>query len=336
MDLDRPEEHGRHTTAPVPGGPFSAISRRGFVASAAAFTAGTPAFAAESFVQRHRLEIGIQLYMLGPEVADDLDGALAAVAAIGYRQVELAGFLGRDAASVRKSLDHAGLTCPSVHVQGRSAGGADPSLEDPGRLADALAAVGARVAVMPTPRIPPRLGLRPAPGEVRGAYLRRVLPQFAAEDWKANADFLNRTAATLAGRGIRVGYHNHNAEFAPIGDTTGFEILLAETDPGRITFELDAGWATAAGLDPGALLARHPGRFSMMHVKDVKASTRRNYVLQQDPTEVGSGVIDWHRLLPLAHRAGVSHYFVEQEPPFERPRLASAQLSFEYLTRVPA
>lgn len=312
------------------------IDRRGLIGLAASFLAGSRALAAETFMARHRIAFGIQLYTLGPEVAADLEGAFGALAAIGYRQVELAGFLGREPSSVRRSLDRAGLACPAVHVQGRALGGPDPTLEEPDRLAAALSVVGARVAVMPTPRIPERLGLRPGPEETRGAYLRRVLPQFTIEDWKANAAFLNQAAEALSSYGIALGYHNHNTEFAPLGGTNGFEVLLAETDPATVTFELDAGWATAAGLDPADLLRRSPGRFSMMHVKDVKASTRRNFILQQDPTEVGRGIIDWRSLLPVAHRSGVRHFFVEQEPPFERPRIESAKISFDYLARIPA
>ena len=99
---------------------------------------------------------------------------------------------------------------------------------------------------------------------------------------------------------------------------------------------MDVGWVTAAGQDPFALLKKHPGRFTLMHVKDIKASTKPNFVLQQDPTEVGGGMIDWPKLLPAAYAAGVRGFFVEQEAPFAHARLDSAKISFDYLAGVAA
>ncbi len=139
-----------------------------------------------------------------------------------------------------------------------------------------------------------------------------------ADDWRFNADFLNAKGAVLKRSGLKLAYHNHNAEFSPLagggqGARNGYEILLATTDPALVGFEMDAGWVAAAGQDPFALLKDHPGRFTAMHVRDIKATTKPNFVFVQDPTEVGSGKIDWKRLLPAAHAAGVRDFFVEQE-----------------------
>ncbi len=94
---------------------------------------------------------------------------------------------------------------------------------------------------------------------------------------------------------------------------------------------MDAGWVVAAGADPLALLAAYPHRFSAMHVKDVKAGTHPNFSLQMDPCEVGQGTIDWKALLAKAHAANVRQFYVEQEPPFNKPRLESVAISFKYL-----
>jgi sugar phosphate isomerase/epimerase len=94
---------------------------------------------------------------------------------------------------------------------------------------------------------------------------------------------------------------------------------------------MDVGWVVAAGQDPFALMRAHPGRFKQMHVKDVLATTKPNFVFQQDPTEIGSGMIDWKKLLPVAYAAGIRDFFVEQEPPFAKPRLESVKVSFDYL-----
>jgi sugar phosphate isomerase/epimerase len=312
------------------------LDRRGFLAAGAAVMSGVgtgASAAAQPFFKKTGLPIGIQLYTLAPDAAKDLDGTLAAVAAAGYRTVELAGFLGRTPAQFRAALDQAGLKAASVHVQGRGLG-PDPAFDgDLGRVADALNAVGATNAIMPLCYIPERLGLRPAAGEDIAGWLRRVLGGMTADDWKMNAQFLNQKAAGLKAAGIKVGYHNHNVEFLPLGGTNGMEILLKETDP-AVTFEIDAGWVAAAGKDPVALMKAHKGRFTLMHVKDLKASTKPNFALQMDPTEIGSGTLNWKTLLPAAHAAGVRHFFVEQEPPFERPRIEAAKLSHDFLARV--
>lgn len=300
-------------------------------------SAATGASAAQPFFRQAGLPIGIQLYTLGPAAAVDLDASLKALADIGYRTVELPGFLGKSPADIKAALDRAGLTCPSVHIQPRGRGGADPTLDgDPGKLAAALHTVGAKAAVAPICFFPDRLELRPQAGEDMGGMLRRLVSQMTADDWKLNAQFLNTRAEALRKEGLKVGYHNHNFEFLPLGSTTGQEILLKETDPDLVTFEVDVGWVAAAGHDPAALIARHKGRFTMMHVKDIKPSTKPNFALAMDPTEVGSGAIDWKALLPAARRAGVVNFFVEQEPPFARPRLEAAKICHDFLAGVTA
>lgn len=295
------------------------------------------AAAAAPFFKQANLPIGIQLYTLGPDAMKDLPGTLKAVAGIGYKTVELPGFMGKSPAEMRAALDGAGLKCPSVHIQPRGRGGADPTLDgDPGKLAEAMHAVGAKAAVAPICLFPDRLEMKPQPGEDGGAMLRRLVSQMTADDWKAFAQFLNQRATALKAHGIQVGYHNHNFEFAPLGETNGLEILLKETDPSLVTFECDVGWVAAAGHDPAALLTKHKGRFTMMHVKDLKASTTPNFALKMDPTEVGSGELDWKKLLPAARAAGVTGFFVEQEPPFTRPRIEAAKLCYDYLASVAA
>lgn len=310
------------------------LHRRALLAAAAvglgAGVSGAAQAQARPFFRRHGLPIGIQLYTLGPEAARDLEGTLAAVAGIGFRTVELAGFYGRSPQDLRAALDKAGLKATSAHIQPRGAPGA--SFEgDVGKVAEALNVVGATHAVMPIPRIPERLGLVPAAGEDFVGYLRRVFSQMTADDWRANAQFLNEKGAALARSGIRVGYHNHNMEFAPLGGVSGMEILLAETDPKLVTFEADVGWIAASGQDPADLLTRHKGRFTLMHVKDLKASTQPNFTLAMDPSDIGAGRIEWKRLLPAAHAAGVRHFFLEQEPPFPGPRIDSARAGHDFL-----
>jgi sugar phosphate isomerase/epimerase len=314
------------------------LDRRGVLAggaalAAAAMSGAADAAAASPFFARHKLPLGIQLYTLGPDAQKDLDGTLKQVAAIGYRKVELAGLLGRTPAEFRAALDRAGLTCTSAHIQAQ--GGEGTFSGDLGKLAADLKTLGVETAIMPTAKFPERLG-GPTKEEGVGGYLKRVTSSLTADDWKANADFLNARGKALKSAGIKVGYHNHNFEFAPVGQTNGLEILLANTDPALVTFEVDIGWVAAAGVDPYAFLAKHKGRFTLMHVKDVKADTKGNYAFQMDPAEIGSGKLDWKRLLPEAYAAGVRGFYVEQEPPFTRPRIEAAKISHDYLAGVKA
>lgn len=308
------------------------LSRRGLLGAGAALLGASLTSLAtateQPFFARHELPVGIQLYSLGPDLAKELDAQLATVAKIGFKSVELAGYLGRTPAELRAAFDKAGLVCPSAHISPKGAGGFSGDLD---KLADEMHVIGVKSVMMPIFYIPDRLG-----GDLRAAGV-----QMTADDWKWNADFLNEKAAVLKKAGIVAGYHNHNFEFAPLKDangaaTHGMEILLKGTDPSLVTFEMDAGWVTAAGQDPFALLKAHPGRFTQMHVKDIKATTKANFELKQDPTEVGGGMIDWKRLLPAAYAAGVRGFYYEQEPPFAHPRLESARISYDYLAKVVA
>ena len=168
------------------------------------------------------------------------------------------------------------------------------------------------------------------------AALARMFADAGADGWKRTATLLNEKAAALLPHGIQVGYHNHNIEFAPVGGTTGWDILIKETDPALVKFEVDVGWVAAAGLDPAAFLQRNRGRVRWLHAKDLKASTKPNFALTMDPVEAGSGKQDWARILSAAQRAGVEHFYVEQEPPFAIPRIEAARRSWTYLSQLRA
>ena len=310
------------------------LSRRnliGFSGASMALAAITPARAAkEGFFMRTKLPIGLQLYTLGPGLAADLDNMLSQVAKTGYKTVELAGYLGRTPKDLRAAFDKAGLAATSAHVQGRK-GGPDPSLVELDRLIPDAHVLGVKTIVLPMFPIPTHINMTPKAGEALRPLLARMSQQMSLDDWKATADLLNTAGATLKRAGLRLGYHNHNVEFAPSGGTTGMDYLLTNTDPALVHFEMDVGWVVAAGADPFALIKAHPHRFKQMHVKDVLPTTKPNFVFQQDPTEIGSGMIDWKRLLPAAYAAGIRDIFVEQEAPFARPRLEAIKVSFDYL-----
>lgn len=316
---------------------YSSLSRRGLLQLGIASLASLPAldaFAASSgtgFFARYRLPLGLQLYTVADTARTDLEGTLKRIADIGYQTIELAGLHGHRVAELRAAADRAGLQLVSIHV-GADARPGELSLGgDLPVLAASAHQLGVTDVVMPMFSMPARLG---GPAEREGflAYLQRVVPQLTADDWHRTAEQLNGFGSKLRREGLKFGYHNHNPEFAPLADdTNGFEILLKETDHKAVSFELDTGWAAAAGHDPVEIIRHHAGRITQLHVKDIKESTRTNYALAQDPTEVGSGALDWPALLSTARGAGIRRYFVEQEPPFRGDRYDSIAASLRYL-----
>ena len=309
-------------------------------ASLAAGIGGGTAQAAprRGFFRRVGLPVGLQLYTLGDEPRADIDATFARLAAIGYRDIELSQLYGRSPAQIRAAADRAGLAISAMHLAVSTQPVPDPASlmlnSDPQRIADGLGALGARAGVMPIAPFPPNM--KPRPGESYMATIPRSFAEAGADHWKRTAALLNERAALLKPLGVTLGYHNHNFEFAPLGNTTGWEVLMRETDPSLVFVEADVGWVAAAGLDPVAFLRRYSGRVRWLHVKDLKSETLPNFALSMAPTEVGSGKQDWARILPAAYRAGVRHFYVEQEPPFAMPRMEAAAKSHAYLAQLRA
>ncbi|MFI4885751.1 MAG: sugar phosphate isomerase/epimerase family protein [Steroidobacterales bacterium] len=327
--------------APVPQAQsMRAISRRAFLGAAAAVgcTAATPGFSAPAlprgFFAGHQLPIGLQLYTLGDAPYRDLDGTLREVAGIGYRTVESVGFMKRTAPAFRAALDGAALACPSAHVPLQPDAGGGPTLAgDVGKLAADMHRIGVEYVVVPIFAVPQRFG-GPRKGEDGVEFLSRAGAQMTADDWRHLAAQLNDKGAALKREGLKLAYHNHNVEFTRLGSRTAYELLLENTEPGAVWFEMDVGWVAAAGVDPIRLLRAHRQRFRLMHVKDIKASTAPNQSFKMDPADVGSGTLDWKSILPVGYDAGVRYYYVEQEPPFAGPRMDAARADYEYLARV--
>jgi sugar phosphate isomerase/epimerase len=273
----------------------------------------------------------LEIYTLGN--VTDLDATFAEVAAIGYREIELPNLLGKQPADVAAAAKRAGLKISSVHVPLANGSGLAFGAE-PAKLAEILGTLGAKWAVAPLLQLP--TNMRPLPGEDFPKAIARSVAAEGESIWKKTAVALNESAAKLRPLGIQVAYHNHNVEFAPIGNTTGWDVLVRETDPRLVSFEVDLGWVTAAGRDPVAFLRQHRGRIKLLHVKDVAGGSPTNFAITMKPTEVGSGTQPWARLLPAAYDAGVRHFYVEQEPPFAIPRIEAARKSYAYLAALKA
>jgi sugar phosphate isomerase/epimerase len=261
--------------------------------------------------------IGLQLYTVREEVAKDLPGTLKQLAAIGYREVELAGAPQRAVAEVRRLLADNGLTCPSVHTNmAELQTAADAKIEF-------VRALGAQYLVCAFPWT--------ADSRFKSAGGQGIAAGITLDDWKWNAEQLNRIGERARKAGVRMGYHNHNMEFRSYDGVVGFDELLRLTDPGLVTIELDIAWVVTAGADPLHYLKEHADRISLLHVKEVRKDlqvVREKLVAQT--TEVGSGRIDWKRLFAAMDPQHIKHYFVEQEN-FERPPLEAVKISFEYL-----
>jgi sugar phosphate isomerase/epimerase len=274
--------------------------------------------------------IGLQVYTLGGDALDDPDATFAALARMGYCVVELMPFSRRTPAEVRVALDRAGLAAHGTQTSFKTETG--PNLTTGfGALVEGAHVIGLSWVVPSLFDVPERLG-PPRAGEDLGGWFVRLAAEMTADDWKHYADTLNATGARLKREGLRIAHHNHNLEFNPIGGTTGFDLIVANTDPALVSFELDTGWAAAAGHDPIAILKRYPDRFRMLHMKDIAPETMPNYAFKQVPAIPGRGVLDWQALLPAAKAAGVTGWYVEEEAPFATTRLDAVRANYAYFS----
>jgi sugar phosphate isomerase/epimerase len=244
----------------------------------------------------HQTPLGIQLYTVRELLAKDFEGTLAALSRIGYREVEFAGLFGRPAREVRAMLDRLGLQTPSGHVD-------MPAITDTldQTIAEAKT-LGHEYVIVPW-----------IDEDARTASgYRRIAATF------------NRAGARLRAAGLTLGYHNHWFEFDPLAGspaTCGYDLLLAGTDPELVVMELDLYWIRKGGKDALQYFRTHPGRFRLVHVKDMGKDGSM--------VDVGQGVIPWPTVLHAARRAGVQHFLAEHDNPPDP--LAFARATYAYL-----
>jgi sugar phosphate isomerase/epimerase len=264
--------------------------------------------------------IGLQIYTVREAASKDLPGTLRAIADIGYGEVELAGIPTLPVAEMRTLLTDCGLAVPSMHTSMRELqAGAEKSIEY-------ARALGVRYLVCSFPWT----------AEPRSFPIASIASAMTLDDWKWNAEQLNRVGELARKAGLRVGYHNHNMEFRSYDGVVAFDKLLRWTDPALVTIELDIGWVVTAGHDPAACLRKYADRISLLHVKDVRKDLSVTIdQLKAQTTEVGSGKVDWKAVFAATLPGQIRHYFVEQEN-FERSPLESVKISFEYLRRLGA
>lgn len=284
-------------------------TRRNFLKQSALLAASvaiTPTLASAAIKKK---AIGIQLWSVRDLIDKDLSNVIGKIAQIGYKEVETFdyskknGFWGLNAKEFNNVLRQNGLKSPSGHFN------LDSYLQDKktDQLKDYIEAaniLGSEYIIIPS--LPSSLTK-------------------TADGYKKAAEKLNEAAITCKTAGLKIAYHNHNSEFKKFEDTTGYDILLKETDKKLVDFELDLYWANYAKQDVIKIFEAHPGRFKLWHIKDMD---KTNYNLN---TEIGKGLVNFKPIFAAAKLAGVKYYVVEHESNYKPDELGSIKDSFHYV-----
>jgi sugar phosphate isomerase/epimerase len=270
------------------------------------------------------LPVGLQLYSVRKLLPNDYARTLRQLAAIGYREVEAAGFFGHSADEVKSAMGNAGLRCVSAHYP----------MSELSKNADGILqyakTLGLSYVICSSPSVADPAKLASYPGGA-GKYFTNAM---SADDWRWNAQQFNLLGKKFKAEGIQFGYHNHTTEFRDIGSgLAGFDVLLKETDPAYVTLEMDCGWVSAAGKDPVAYLRQYPGRISLLHVKDLKPPVPGKLPGERSSTILGKGTIDYKPIFVAAKKAGIKHYFVEQEE-FDGDIMQELTADYQYLHKM--
>ena len=249
--------------------------------------------------------VGLQLYSLRNQFAMDVPGTLDKVRDYGLKYVELAGTYGLPPEKFKSELKSRGLVAVSGHF----------SFE---RFRDDIDAVAAEART---------LGLKYA-----GCAW---IPHQGSFDEKACREAIaifNQAGQVLAKQGIKFFYHIHGYEFKPHGDGTLFDLMMKETDPKFVTYEMDVFWVVHAGQDPVKLLGKYKNRWDLTHLKGMKEGTKTGLLTGQSDVSndvaLGAGQIDYAPILRAAKKAKVKWHFIEDESPSSERQIAE---SLQYL-----
>src|SRR5713226_3460676 len=290
------------------------MNRRTFIGTsiAAAVAASRPACPAET----HHIErVGLQLYTVRDLMKKDFDSTIAKVAQIGYKEVEFAGYFGKSPQEVRAILDSNKLTSPSEHVPYETVEKKWPE------TLEAAHTLGQKFIVCPWIDVSQRK---------------------EGDGWKHAAEAFNRAGEAAQKAGIQFAYHNHAFEFESseaLGGKLPYDYLLAETDPKLVKMEMDLCWITVGGQDPLAYFDKYPGRFPLVHVKDwvkdasapsaYQGAMGQSVEFRGHMADVGQGSIDWKNIFARSAKAGIKHYFVENDDP--KSPFDDIRISYNYL-----
>jgi sugar phosphate isomerase/epimerase len=254
---------------------------------------------------------GVQLYTVRDQLKKQPAETLKAIAAIGYKEVELAG---SEVDKLVPLAKESGLTPVSTHIDGALVLKDTPQ-ETLDKTFDGIASLGLKYALMAY--VPP---------EQRGKE---------AGDYKKFGDRMNQVAQSAKRAGLAFGYHNHAFEFGKLADgTRPLDTILESFDPALVRFEIDVFWVSVTGNDPVALIQKLGKRVMMVHLKDKAEGTPVQFnenVAHTAFKEVGAGTVDIPGVLKAARATGVEHYFVEQDYTPGDP-LESLKKSYGYLS----
>lgn len=223
---------------------------------------------------------GLQLYTLRDIIADDPEATIRQVADYGYTQIEsYEGPMGMwwdmGHTGFKSLLDELGMTAVSSHAN---------IFEDFERKANEAAEIGLKYIVCPW-----------------------IGPQDTLDGYRNMADQFNEIGEIAKNVGLRFAYHNHAYSFEEQEGEIPHDVLMENTDPDLVEYQMDIYWVVAAGHDPAAWMEKYPGRFTSGHVKDLSPGD------EPESTVLGTGSIDFTDLLPTAVEYGMEDFIVEQE-----------------------
>ena len=263
--------------------------------SLGAMLLGAAGFKSASEADRKGFGVGLQLYSIRDAMTADAVGTLKKVSVMGYKNLELASyadgkFYGFAPKEFKKIVTDLGMVCYSSHSQVESA---NITMDKAKLMADAHAQVGVKYCIKPWIEEPDR----------------------NVESYKKMIADCNEVGKIMKGVGIQFGYHNHNFEFLNTkGVVPYYDIFLKEMDADLITMELDLFWACKAGQNPVEMFKKYPGRFQLLHFKDMKTNQPPFFtVIKDDICSVGAGVIDFKKILSAKAIAGAKCFIVEDD-----------------------
>ena len=245
--------------------------------------------------------IGLELYSVRKEMAQDFDRTLAAVRAIGYTDVELLwshNNWGKSTAQVKAALEREGLRAPSAHISPTA------MLVNWERRLETAKVLGHEYLIVPS----------------LTSDTQRTL-----DDWRAWADRFNEAGAVARRAGIWLAFHSEPDHMKPVEGRVPYDIFVERTDPNVVRHQLDIGNMALGGADPMAYLAKYKDRYWSFHIKDVVADRSRD-------TELGAGVLNLKAILAAIPNIDAKPCYVEQEG--SQDSVASARKNFEYLRRL--
>ncbi len=235
---------------------------------------------------------GIVSYTFRREFAKDVPGTLDRIKSLGVTDMEFSNLFGQSAEDLRKMLDERGMVCSSLGVS------YDDFRDNTDEVAANAKALGAKFV---------RVAWIPHKGQMTLEKITEVA-----------GDFNRRGRHLREKHGLIFCYHNHGYEFVPHLDGTLFDELMRQTLPEDVSVELDILWVKHPGVEPETILEKYGSRIKLMHLKDLKKGVKGDFTgstAVENDVALGTGQINMPAVLKAAKKAGVKHYYLEDESP---------------------